>query len=321
MNKCNLKPAFDTLWLIIVAVSAAILTACGGGGGGSSDTPPTTPPTTTTYTSAKTCHNGQRPTSTVSQAAADALVPNSCPAVPTTGVTVSVVGGVLVVNGLPSGVTIASSSLTATNGSSVVVYSNGALVSGSLISGTYTYSGATVTFTNAPAVTLAGTFLSPVTPVVFNWPTDIKNLVEVGIVNGTVTPSLAITEWTTMSPYTEQINNSDDWKTNLKNGNVKILKSGEMAPDINGVQRNIWRAVFYNPWAKSWCITPVHADNGTAYNGDTRTSVSCGSGSMGFIVGVSDTTANKNGVIYKGLSGNCWLNTVTRGDEWATCPI
>ncbi|MEY4507816.1 MAG: hypothetical protein RL297_2394 [Pseudomonadota bacterium] len=321
MNKCNLKPAFDTLWLIIVAVSAAILTACGGGGGGSSDTPPTTPPTTTTYTSAKTCHNGQRPTSTVSQAAADALVPNSCPAIPTTGVTVSVVGGVLVVNGLPSGVTIASSSLTATNGSSVVVYTNGALVSGTLMSGTYTYSGAAVTFTNAPAVTLAGTFLSPVPPpVVFNWPTDIKNLVEVGIVNGTVTPSLAITEWTTMSPYTQQINNSDDWKTNLKNGNVKILKSGEMAPDINGVQRNIWRAVFYNSFTKGWCMTPVHADNGTAYNGDTRTSVACYSVSIDKIIGVSDSVANRNGVINK-KDNLCALNTVTRGDEVIPCPI
>lgn len=143
---------------LLIAATAIMLTACGGGGG------TTTPPATGgTYTATSLCASGPALTSTVSQAAANALVPNSCPAVPTTGVTVNVVGGMLVVNGLPPGVTVATSSFTAISGGSTVVFTNGALTSGTLLSGaTYTYSGAQVTFTNAPNVIIAGTFVSPV---------------------------------------------------------------------------------------------------------------------------------------------------------------
>ncbi len=102
--------------LIVVA-----LTACGGGGGGApASTPPVggggtdtvviTPPVVVTYTAANLCASGPALTSTVSQAAANALVPGNCPALLASAyASTSVVVGsgklTLSVNNLPAGFT------------------------------------------------------------------------------------------------------------------------------------------------------------------------------------------------------------------------
>jgi hypothetical protein len=152
------------------------------------------------------------------------------------------------------------------------------------------------------------------------WLQNVANLIEVGIVNGVADQTKAISVWTPMSPMSENVGDTA-WKTNLANGNIKILKSGEMAPDINGVSRNIWRAIFFNPRTNGYCFTPVNAHDGSPYSGDSRTSVECFSSSPDYMIGVSDdTNKDKNGMIYKG-GGVCYLTTVTRGSESISCPF
>ena len=160
MKKTSLK-----LKTALAALTLVTLAACGGGGGATTAIAPTTPvnPTLPTiFTATTQCASGPALTSTLSQAAANARVPGDCPAVSTVGVGVSIAGNMLSVTGLPASLVVSSSSLTATSGASVVTYTNGALTSGTLLSAaTYTYNGARVTLANAPAITLAGTFVSP----------------------------------------------------------------------------------------------------------------------------------------------------------------
>ena len=140
----------------MIAATAIMLTACGGGAGG-------TP--TVTYTATSVCASGPALTSTVSQAAANARVPADCPAVSTVGVGVSIAGNMLSITGLPAGVSVASSTVTMVSGASTVVFVNGAITSGILLSNaTYTYTGGQVKFTNAPAIIIAGTFVTQVNP-------------------------------------------------------------------------------------------------------------------------------------------------------------
>ena len=102
------------------------LTACGGGGGGDAPAPVVTPPvgnsngvptTTLTYTATPFCTSGPALTSTVSQAAANALVPGNCPALPasayaSTSVVVGSGTSTLSVNNLPAGFVGGSLALT-----------------------------------------------------------------------------------------------------------------------------------------------------------------------------------------------------------------
>ncbi len=156
--------------LVVVA-----LTACGGGGGGGAapsggGVAPVDPGTTTVvitptiYTAATLCASGPALTSTVSQAVANALVPDSCPTVSTVGVGVSIgTGNMLTITGLPVGVSVSGSTVTMVSGGSTLVFLNGALTSGTPLSNaTYTFSGAVIKLTNAPAITIAGTTVSPV---------------------------------------------------------------------------------------------------------------------------------------------------------------
>jgi hypothetical protein len=123
--------AFKLFKLGFITFMVAALTACGGGGGSSpafttqpsvvgtapaaptTPTVPTTPvvtPTVVTFTASTLCASGPALTSTVSQAAANALVPGNCPALPATAyaATSVVVGSgtlTLSVNNLPAGFT------------------------------------------------------------------------------------------------------------------------------------------------------------------------------------------------------------------------
>ena len=177
------KDIFErTMWMwLSAALLIAFLTACGGGGGGApaGPTPPTgggsgtdtvvvtTPTMTVTYTATTSCASGPNLTSTVSQAAADALVPSSCPTVPTVGVAVSIATDMLAITGLPGGVNVASSTVTMVSGASTVVFVNGAITSGTLLSNAvYNYTGGQVAFVNAPMITIAGSVTSPVIPPV-----------------------------------------------------------------------------------------------------------------------------------------------------------
>jgi hypothetical protein len=305
-----------------LSIALTLLAACGGGGDSGTPTP-----VPVTYTSTKTCWDNSRPVSTVSQVDADTKVPASCPPITTTGVTVSIVNGVLTFAGFPSGAAITGSTLTATSASSTVSYTDGILRSGTLLgSATYTYSGATVAFTNAPNATLAGTFLSPA--LASAWPTNVKALFEPGVVNGTVNPALAVRTWLALNPVTNVIGDAA-WNANLVNGNVQIVKSGEMAPDINGVQRNIWRAEYTRvidtaSGKVGYCMSPIFADTGMSYVNDNAVGTTCYTSAPIYVVGVSDSVnpAN-NGVIYAFMdAGNQLCSRLTvRGGALTTCPF
>lgn len=181
--KSNQKNIWEkTMWYFLgIAIIAAALTGCGGGsagaptgptpqaGGGSGTdtvviTTPTVVVTPVIYIAATSCASGPALTSTVSQAAANALVPDSCPTVSTVGVGVSIgAGNMLAITGLPVGVTVSSSTVTMVSGGSTLIFVNGVLTSGTPLSNaTYTFSGAVIKLANAPAITIAGTTVSPV---------------------------------------------------------------------------------------------------------------------------------------------------------------
>ncbi len=153
------------------------------------------------------------------------------------------------------------------------------------------------------------------------WLSNVKTLIEPGIVNGAVNPSLAVTVWTPMSPVASNIGDNPDWVANLKNGNVKIVKTGEMAADINGIPRNVWYAIFLNPRGNGYCNTPVNAHDGSAaYYNDSRTSQACFTSPAEYLIGMSDVNTNKNGLLAK-VKNLCYLTTIVRGSEAVTCPL
>ena len=178
--------------LALAALALITLAACGGGG---STTPPVviTPGTTTViYTATTLCASGPALTSTVSQLAADALVPDACPALPATAyantqVVASVNNGTLTltVTNLPAG--FVSGVLTASSGSTggvADVNASGSVVTrpGSSINWATNYTGTLVmNFANAPAITIAGSFVTPaiaVVPVVCTAPAMRNNIIN-----------------------------------------------------------------------------------------------------------------------------------------------
>ena len=327
----------------------AALAACGGGGGGGPTggsgggevTPPVvvnTPTMTITYTATSMCASGPNLTSTVSQLAANALVPSACPALPASVLAqanVVVGSGTLniSVTGLPAGFTggtLAATKVTpsttafwdliptTTGNASATLRAGSAAVSFNTV-----YNGSIMmNFAGAPSASKTITFTTGADPAVsVMWPANITNLVEAGIVNGVVNQNLKVIVWTPMSPIATNVGNNADWNANLINGNVKIVKSGEMAADINGIMRNIWRAIFFNPTVNAYCITPVNAHDGlAAYFNDSRTSLACFSSPSDYVIGVDDSSTNKNGLL--GKVGNlCYLTTIARGSESVACPF
>ena len=82
-----------------------------------------------------------------------------------------------------------------------------------------------------------------------------------------------------------------------------------MAPDINGVQRNIWRAVYsyanVNGSSKLVnCISPIYADTGLSYVNDNTVGKTCFLDEPpAYVVGVNDNDPANNGVIFRIASG------------------
>jgi hypothetical protein len=131
-----------------LSLLALTLAACGGGGSST-----TTPPAATIYTASTACASGPALTSTVSQAAADALVPASCPALTTAQLSSIAVNrsatGALTLAGLPTGVTWSSRSVAFSKGGVTIAGTIDAAgnitPTSALAAGTWT-----VTFTGQP---------------------------------------------------------------------------------------------------------------------------------------------------------------------------
>ena len=302
-----------------VLATALILTACGGGGGSATDlvvTPPVivAPPVVLVFS----CWNGTILSGTVQPTKV------GCAAVPDTAVKAVITGTALSFSGIPTNATLASSTVTATAQSgSVVTWSNGAITSGAMLfSTTYTFTGGKLTFSNAPDMTIAGNFTTGANPTAFVWPTDVKTLVEPGIVNGAVNAALAVRTWLALNPASETVGD-DAWNANRKSGNTVVIKTAEKAADTNGVQRPIWREVykFTAGTAVGYCIRPVFGDTGLAYS----VQQTCFNEAPAYVIGVSDSvTSGNNGVIYRGTGANantCARSTIALGDKIVPCPF
>jgi hypothetical protein len=130
--------------------------------------------------------------------------------------------------------------------------------------------------------------------------------------------STPITTWLPLNPLTREIM-SDAWVQNGANGNVSILKSGELAPDANGKIVNVWRAIYDVDGAH--CISPFDSATGKSYVSSGVVGTACLTGSAPTYV-VADAAGN--GVIYRASGINsqyCFRNTVVRGDEPVSCPF
>lgn len=241
-------------WYLALASLALVasLAACGGGGGGGGPvsgggfTPPPDPGTPTVIITPTTfsfnCWNGAI-TSTVAQP-----TKVDCAAVPTANINVSIVGGALTVTGLPAGVVIKSSTFTAISGASTLVYTNGALTSGTPLSAaTYTFTGASLVLGNGPTITLAGSFVTPVIAVTCTAPAMLNTA------NACVSPP-ATTGYTWNSivgggvwvadvgvlvsganllPSTSNVIGDAAWLTAAANGTIKWVKTPSTMTGLN----------------------------------------------------------------------------------------
>lgn len=143
------------------------LAGCGGGGGESPASAPS-PAAPTQYSAISTCWDGLRPISLFSQSDANSKVPSQCSAIGAN--TVSISNTTQTLTGLPAGATISSGNLIAVNGSAskaLTINSTGQLVSTAcggafqLFCNTqYTYTNATISFSNAPLLTFSGSFVT-----------------------------------------------------------------------------------------------------------------------------------------------------------------
>ena len=289
--------------------STLIITACGGGGSSVVTPPAVVTPVTLTFT----CWNGLILSNTVQPTKV------GCAAVTDSAIKAVVTGSVLSFTGIPTGPALTGSTLVAQGGPSTVTFTNGALVSGTILPTTaYTFTGAKLTFSNAPDLTIAGNFTTA--PTAFVWPTDVKTVVEPGIVNGVANQALAIKTWIKATGLPIGANPRDPaWDLELANGNIQILKTGETANDPQGTKQTLWRAVYEQPTG-GYCFIPVYSNTGMR-----QSFISCIGDKLAYIVGVNDmTNPLNNGIIYRGTgtnANNCWRSTVALGDRPVVCPF
>ena len=95
-----------------------------------------------------------------------------------------------------------------------------------------------------------------------------------------------------------------------------------MAPDANGVMRNLSRAIYALPTdtgtPRAWCISPIYADTGRGY-GQDRTSATCLTNELVYAVATALTDAEQ-GLIYKNRNtGSCLISFAT-SSKLIPCP-
>jgi hypothetical protein len=130
--------------------------------------------------------------------------------------------------------------------------------------------------------------------------------------------SVPITTWLPLNPLTRDLM-SEAWLQNGASGNISILKSTEMAPNVAGQMINVWRAIYMVDGVH--CISPTEATTGKSYVSDGKVGKLCNTGAAPTYV-VADVAGSA--VIYRASGINsqyCFRNTVTRGDEPIICPF
>jgi hypothetical protein len=317
----------------LAALALATLAACGGGGGSSA----VTPPAATTYTASTTCATGPALTSTVSQAAADALVPASCPALTSAQLSAIAVNrsatGALTLTGLPTGVAWSAKSVTFTKGSTSVtgtVDAAGNITpTSALAAGTWT-----VTFTGQPALAPAVTNLtltSVIVPVVLApcVAPNVNNTVTgacVTVPTGyTFNPNLGgggaavanigvlVTGANTLPAACLTVGDAC-WVSSVQNGTIKFVNSGVTIAPINN--RPIVFA-YYVTATGYYNTQPVYADDGAPA---ASTGVSGGGNANIYL----DVKGVSNGVRQSGI-GACgeltYNGTGAFSSNLISCPI
>jgi predicted small lipoprotein YifL len=333
----------------LVALALVTLTACGGGGGGDSAPAPVAPPpvggtTSVTYTATALCASGPALTSTVSQAAANALVPNACPALPATAYAATTVvagSGTLTLNVtiLPAG--FVNGVLTATGLASggtwdVVATATGITVTpraGTATDWATTYSGTLgMCFTNAPCVTKNITFTTGVNPAPtctapamltsaktcisppaatgYTWNNIMKAwIADIGVL---------VTGANTLPAACVTIGDAC-WLESVANGTVKFVNSGAVRTGFD--TRPISFAFYITKigGVDYYNVMPMYADVlATAVAGNQ----SVGNGSMGNIISdVKGTALGANQTVPAfGCYERIWLGGGF-GNTQSTCPI
>lgn len=352
--------------MVLIVATLLMLTACGGGGGGDSapvgTTPstPTTPvvtqpgitPTVTTFTAITLCASGPALTSTLSQAAANALVPGNCPALPASAyAATSVAAGsgtlTLTVSNLPSGFTggtLAATKVTpsltsnwdlvptTTGNASATLRAGSAAVSfATVYNGTIemNFVGApsaskTITFTTgadpsivvctAPAMlNAANTCISPPAATGYTWNSVIKAWVaNVGV----------RVFGANMLPVT-CVNVGDAcWLENVANGTIKFVQS-DMIPQGLTITKtmNAYFKISNGPFGEAWVYTPLNLQ-GLSLNANP----SVANGSVASNIDWVQGSSQINGVIVHQVMGNSCFNfsyLVTEGNfvsQSVTCP-
>lgn len=236
----NVSPAFAAL-----AVTA-LLTACGGGG--SATAPGATPPAAIF---SFTCWNGVVLSSTVQPTKV------GCAAVTDSAIKAAVTGSALAFTGIPSGAALTGSTLVAQNGNSSITFTNGTITSGTmLLSTTYTFTGGKLTFSNAPDLTIAGSFttgadpapcvlpamknsfgvcINPPAAAGYTWNTVLGGGVweanEEIFTSGTLSRvGTLVSGANQMSTGCQNIGD-DVWLKDSASGKIKYLRSGLLTPD------------------------------------------------------------------------------------------
>ncbi len=253
-----------------ILAATALLAACGGGGGGSA-TPVVTPPVVPVNLSF-TCWNGVVLSSTVQPTKV------GCAAVTDSAIKAVVTGSVLSFTGIPSGAALTGSTLVAQNGNSSITFTNGAISSGAMLfSTTYTYTGGKLTFSNAPDLTIAGSFttganptactlpamknslgacISPPATTGYTWNAGLGAWVaNVGVkVVGTNELPAGCTFWADQC-----------WKDSVANGTVKFIATPALMIGYNNrpvvfAYYRLYSTIFK---ANQWNYLPIYADNGS----------------------------------------------------------
>ena len=290
-SKSFLRDPFSSPRFCIAAPAATLvvvaLTACGGGGGGDSPavggTPPVvvTPPGGTqsvTFTASTPCASGPALTSTVSQAAANALVPSACPTLPASVLAqanVVVGSGTLniSVTGLPAGFTggtVAATKVTPSttsywdlvptttgNASATLRQGSAALSYGTVYNGSIMRN-----FVGAPSASKTITFTTGADPAVTALTQAKAMIVPMGVqvkVPSTELPA-SVTKTTDVG-----------FLTGVQNGTVMLIDTGVKTTGISPVSdrtRDVVFAIYRQNG--SYYIKALYRDNLTGATLDDR---------------------------------------------------
>lgn len=287
-----------------ILATALLITACGGGGGGSATTPAVTSPVVVTppVTLSFPCWNN------VVQ-----LTKVDCAAVPIDTIKAVVAGSALSFTGIPSGAALTGSTLVAQGGQSTVTFTNGTITSGTMLfNTTYTFTGGKLTFSNAPDLTIAGSFttaadpssctlpamknslgvcISPPAATGYTWNAGLGAWVaNVGVkVVGTNELPAGCTFWADQC-----------WKDSVANGTVKFIATPALMIGYNNrpvvfAYYRLYSTIFK---ANQWNYLPIYADDGSLVGSNIF-------GGLSQEVDFAQGSA-KGVIIHEKSTGNCY---------------